>query len=602
MVKKVRTTPMATNTYSAGSVPVPAGPARPVKVRPTTPKEIESAKASQLYGRRARVRRAGFEAAGGRPGRADVLPDTPVGHGMSLNDFSAQGMMAHGVTPAHTLDVVRGTSMMADPNHVGTAQAGSGEKVPRTLAQGTPNINEPHRTADNVVPARRWEDLHPTEQKKALQRVTQFGTTPEKMHADLRDQVLSAHARSGRNGVAVPFSSRFYEGPSLQHEKIEQGADEVVAHPAFQATGLSRDHARAMVVTANAATSPNVKFQSGDRFPNHEAAMHSIRHALNGGSPEDVGRPEGVGGVYPLNLEKASHLAKQMLGGREVRDLQLPSGKPAFAPGEAPKTTDYNAAWTDPTGPDSRYVSDVHSTHSLMPHLSTTKAIVHELPDGSRVALHPFDKVPRGAKPLMETKTNSDTGKTTTKVKTSGSESEQYLAGNKAGLSALHDHIARNVAHELGLSHSVDNAGATHFTQATDWGEEQITRPDVHDRTEKTAYGRDPRVPAASHDIQMRTPASGEVVTQHPSFGDTTSPFRTTRHGESPSASRSEHFRTAAAPPLQSVQHEDEDHTWGMGDQKRHENTERKIRRQGPRMAERTAGVDPNYRAPAGQW
>lgn len=600
MASKVRVTPVS-NTYSASSVPVPAGPTRPVKVRPTTVKEKATAAAASLYGRRARVRRTAFEAAGGRPGRADVLPDTPIGHGMSLSDVSAQGMMAHGVSPAHTLDAVRGTSMMADPAHLGTEHAGSGEKVPRTVVQGTPDINAPHRTADNVVPARRWEDLHPTEQKRALARVAQYGSTPEKMHADLRDQVLSAHARAGRNGVATPYSSRFYEGPSLQHEKIEQGTDEVMAHPAFQATGLSREHARAMVVTANAATSPNVKFQAGERFPNHEAAMHSVRHALNGGHPADVGRPDGVGGVYPANLEKAAHLASQMLGGRQVRDLQLPSGAPAFHPGEAPKTTDYNAAWTDPTGPDSRYVSDVHSTHSLMPHLSTTKSIVHAMPDGTTAALHPHDKVPKGATPVMETKTNKDTGKVTTKAKTKGSESEQYLASDRVGLSALHDHIARKVAVELGLSHSVHNAGATHFLQATDWGEEQINRSDITDRTEKVAYGGDPRVAARGHDVQMRRPAGGEIVEQHPPAPNPgAGPFQMTRYGDSPSATRSDHFRAAAAAPV--AKKDEDDQSWGIGDQKRHENTVAKIRRQGPRLSERTAGVDPNARTAPGSW
>lgn len=588
MASKVRV-----NGYSASSVPVPAGPQRLPKVRPTTPKEIETARQASLQGRRTRVRRAGFDAAGGRPGRADVLPATPIGHGMSLSDVSAQGMMAHGVSPAHTLDAVRGTSMHADPHHIGTEHVGSGEKVPRTLAQGTPNINEPHQTADNVVPARRWEDLHPHEQKKALARVAQFGSSPEQMHADLRDQVLSAHARAGRNSVHTPFSSRFYEGPSLQHSKIEEGADEVMQHPAFQATGLSREHARAMVVTANAATSPNVKFQQGQSFPNHEAAMHSVRHALNGGAPEHVGRPEGVGGVYPANLEKAAHLATQMVHGRQVRDLQLTSGKAAFNPGEAPKTTDYNAAWTDPTGPDSRYVSDVHSTHSLMPHLSTAKAVVHELPDGSTVSLHPHDKVPKGAVPVMETKVDKATGKSKARIKTRGSESEDYLGGNKVGLSALHDHIARKVAVELGLSHSVHNAGATHFVQATDWGEEQINRPDVHDRTEALAYGGDPRVPARGHDIAIHTPAGGRVVAQHPQPIDPgVSPFRLTKHGESPSASRAAHFTAAAAAPV----HEDDDQTWGIGDQKRHENTVAKVRRRGGSLATRTEGVDPNAR------
>lgn len=588
MATKVRVTPPAvTNSYSDGSVPPPPGPPRPVKVRPTTEKEIAFAAQGARYQRKVRGRRQQFEEQGGRVGRADVLPDTPVGHGMSLADFGAQGMMAHGLSPAHTLDVVRGTHAMADPGHLGTEKEGSGEKIPRTVAQGTPDINEPHRTAENVVPARRWEDLHPSEQKKALARVAQFGSTPEKMQADLRDQVLSAHARAGRNGVSTPYSSRFYEGPSLQHEQIERGADEVMAHPAFQATGLTRDHARAMVSVANAATSPNTKFQQGDRFPNHEAAMHAIKHALNGGKPEDVGRPQGVGGVYPANMVKASHYAGQMLHGRQVRDLTRQSGEPAFDPKNAPKVTDYASAWVDPTGPDSRYVSDVHSTHSLMPHLSTAKSVYHRLPDGSEAALQPFDKVPKGAVPIY--RTDKETGKPTSKLKNGTSETENYLAGNPVGLSALHDHIARKVAVDLGLSHSVHNAGATHFLQATDWGEEQILRKDLTDRTEKIAYGGDPRLPAGGHDVQFHTPAGGEVVRQHPpTTRATVSPFAVVQHGDSPSATRSSHFAAGAAPAASA--HEDE--RWTIGDQKRHENTVAKRRRQGHSLP-----VNPQARA-----
>lgn len=575
---KVRAAPTVTNTYSAGSVPPPPGPTRPVKVRPTTDKELASAAQAKSYQRKVRGRRQQFEDQGGRPGRVDVLPSTPVGHGMSLSDFGAQGMMAHGLSPAHTLDVVRGTHAMADPGHLGTDQAGSGAKIPRTERQGTPDINEPHKTADNTVPARRWEDLHPTEQKRALQRVAQFGSSPEKMQADLRDQVLSAHARAGRNAVTTPYSSRFYEGPSLQHEQIEKGADEVMAHPAFQATGLGRDHARAMVAVANAATSPNTKFQQGERFPNHEAAMHSIHHALNGGTPETVGRPEGVGGVYPANLVKASHYATQMLHGRQTRDLTRQTGEPAFDPKNAPKVTDYASAWVDPTGPDSRYVSDVHSTHSLMPHLSTAKSIVHRLPDGSHVELHPFDKVPKGATPVY--RTDKETGEPTSRLKNGNSETENYLSGDKVGLSALHDHIARKVAVDLGLSHSVHNAGATHFLQATDWGEEQILRPDLHDRTERMAYGGDPRLPAGHHDVQFRTPAGGEVVHQRPAeVRPSASPFSVVQHGDSPSSTRSSHFADAVASSAPQKQEQDE--TWTIGMQKRHEATVAKRKRQG---------------------
>lgn len=566
------------NGYSKSSTAVPAGPIGTPKLRPTSrslaarvaagpelnpaggvsnvrtrvrttraASEADSRAVTQLPAVRAvekqqretTGRRADYEAAGGRAGRADVLPDRPVGHGMRLSQFGASAIAAR-TSPAHALDVVRGTSAMADPGHLRAAgdrgsdgMPGSGAKIPRTLSQGTPDINTPHDTAPNTIPARRWEDMHPAEQAKTLERVKQYGSTPAKMESDLTEQVLSAHARAGRNAEATPYSSRFYEGPSGPHAKIEEGADQVVAaHPE-----IPREHARAMVAVTNSATSPNVKFQQSGRFPNHEAAMHSLAHGLTGGDAAGVGRPEGVGGVYPANLEKASHFAKQMGNGAEVKDLKLQSGRRGFDPTHAPKTTDYVGAWSEPVGPDSRYVSDVHSTHSLMPHLSTAKSVFHKLADGSEVALHPHDKVPAGAKPVMQTKVNKETGKSKTVLKTAGSESEDYLAGDKVGLSALHDHIARKVATNLGLSHSVHNAGATHYTQATDWGEEQILRPDIIERTERTAYGRDERDP-------LRVPAGNERVSQTPT-PPSASPFHTTRYVP-PSDRRSKSFAGGA--------------------------------------------------------
>ena len=537
------------NGYSAGSTPVP-GAQRLPKLRPSSrslaaqvaagpvgdtkvarnavaaaAKALPEVKGAEAYQRGATKRREGYEASGGRANRVDAvhpnstsgMTDRSVGHGMTLSDLTAQGMMHAGASPAHVLDTVRGTSMMADPAHAGTSRAGSGEKVPRTLLQGTPNINQKHDTPENIVPGRRWEDLHPDEQAKTLERVKQYGTTPEKMESDLTAQVLSAHARSGRNGAATPYSAKFYEGPSSQRDKIEEGADEVMQHPAFQATGMGRDHARAMVAVANAATSPRAKFQSKDRFPNHEAAMHAVRSSLNGVSPELAGatKPQGLA-VFKTNIAKATHLTNQMLDGKKVNDLTLPTNKAgvankAFDPTNAPKTTDYSGAWIEPVSPDSRYVSDVHSTHSLVPHLSTEKSVVHSLPGGGQVSLHPHDKVPRGATPVMEAITDEDgkpmsnkDGTPRMKKKTASSESEEYLAGNKVGLSALHDHVARKVAVKLGLSHDVNNAGATHYLQASDWGEEQINRPDI-EQTEKLAYGRDARDP-------LRVPAGNERV------------------------------------------------------------------------------------------
>lgn len=566
---RVRVTPKV-NGYSAAPVPaagripkvrpplrtlariVQAGPTGTTKKageqHEAATKSLAEAQSDATYARGARARRRDFDASGGRPERLDELPATPIGHGMTLHDLSAQSMLRAGVSGAHTLDMVRGTHAMADPHHAGTELAGSGEKVPRTVAQGTPNINEPHETNPNVIPSRRWEDLHPAEQARALAIVHKYGSSPEQMESDLRAQVLSAHQRAARNGVATPWSARFYEGPSLQHTKIEEGADEVQR----ESPSIPRDHARAMVATVNAATSPNTKFQQGNRFPNHEAAMHALAHGMAGGEPEEVGRPEGVGGVYPANLEKAAHLARQMSMGVTTPDVKLQSGKTAFDPTHAPKTTDYLGAWVDPTGPDSRYVSDLHSTHSLMPHLSTAKALAHDMPDGTRVNVRPFDKVPKGAVQVTKEKDGKQV------PVTAYSESEQYLASDRSGLHALHDHIARKVATDLGLSHTVDNAGATHFLQASDWGEEQINRPDITDRTEKTAYGRDERLSHPGHDVRYRTPSSGGVVVEHPDkLGEqhVASPFHVLKYGDSPSSqprvdtpSRTAHFSDGATP------------------------------------------------------
>ena len=121
---------------------------------------------------------------------------------MRLSQFGASAIAAR-TSPVHALDVVRGTSAMADPGHLRAAgdrgsngQPGSGAKIPRTLSQGTPDINTPHDTAPNTIPARRWEDMRPAEQAKTLERVKQYGSTPAKME-DYKKQTPLA-----RNGIA----------------------------------------------------------------------------------------------------------------------------------------------------------------------------------------------------------------------------------------------------------------------------------------------------------------------------------------------------------------------------------------------------------------
>lgn len=560
------------------------------------------------------AKRAAYEAAGGHPLRADTAPATPVGHGMTAHDFSAQGMLGAGVAAPHVLDAVRGTSMHADPAHIGTTQAGSGAKVPRTITQGTPDINQPHEVNPNVNPGRRWEDMHPHEQARTLARVREYGSSPEKMQDDLRGQVLSANARGGRNAVATPFSSLFYEGPSPQHSKIEQGADEVVAHPGFPAA-LGRQHARAVVAVGNSDTSPNVKFQQKDKYPNHEVAMASVQHALGGGGYATAPTPKEIGqAAYPTNIAKAVHHTGQMMQGATLGNLWNPpsekTGKSsrAFDPTEAPKVTDYAGAWIDPTGPDSRYVSDVHSTHSHMPHLGTAKPVQHQHSGtGDTKWIVPGQKVPKGYEAQYHpAKEDPTTGKMLApKLKTGKSETEEYLAGDKVGLSALHDHIARKVATDLGLSHSVDNAGATHYLQATDWGEEQIKRKDITDRTEAKVYGGDSHIPARGHDIAFHTPANSQLV-------------------GTPSARRSEHFAAGASTPATPIHDMEpeapavatkakapkkdrfagyDEHATGRA-QERQERaidaistaTQRK-RTKGKSLAERTAGNDPNARS-----
>lgn len=433
---------------------------------------------------------------------------------------------------ATTLSAVMGHSaaygLMHRGTHVSDEQHRAG--LEQFLGPAVPDLNSPHHVPETVVPQRRWEDLHPHEQAKALAAAAKHGVTMASAKRDYGSQLDQAHNRAFGEGQASTYSSLFYSGPSEPHDRIDLSAGRNAQHPNAQPMKVSMRDVQSI---ANSITSPRNKFSlrkkghSETLFPNDEHANTAIQHVLNNPHmsaeeaaatvPNNTG-PSG-GGIHG-NIKRAAYAAHQLIyGGATPRTLMNPPGEKGnrsrvFGTASTEKTTAYASAWMQPDSPDAFLTTDVHTGHGFAAHLGTAKKLTKVI--------------------------DPETGKR----KLGKSEVETYIA-ETPHVHALHDYIARQVHAERGLSPSVNNARFIHRGQAAQWGEERVQRPDINE-THETAYPK----PTRAQQIGRALPA----------------------------------------------QDDEADRTWGMGDQKRHENTVAKRRRQGPRLSERTAGLDPNAR------
>lgn len=351
-----------------------------------------------------------------------------------------------------------------------------------------PDINAPHEVNPDVVGQRRWEDLHPNEQKSTLAAAARHGVTMASAKRDYSSQLEQSHVRANRAGQANPYSELFYSGPSRPRDVLTSSAMENARHPNWPA-GVDPHKVQAV---ANSITSPRNYFEregsgGGKIYPNDEHANTAIRHVLDMGPhstpqqaydsvPNNTG-PSG-GGIHG-NIKRAAYAAHQMIyGGRSTHELRNPltekqaekgqtKGNPSFGGPTQQKTTAYASAWMQPHDPDAFLTTDVHTAHGFAAHLSTAK---------------------------------DEGGK---------SQVEQYVE-KTPNVHAFHDHIARQVHHEMGFSPSPANTQYLHRGQAAQWGEERIQRADLTDATQEKAYPH--QGPTWRQPLDVSHLASGTLV------------------------------------------------------------------------------------------
>jgi hypothetical protein len=423
------------------------------KVQPLTPEESTKARGATRS-------RKKFEAT--NPERMATVADKPFG-------TSGKTGAQLGVSPK-TLYDLHGYHNQEPPSPHGLDQptlpgmASVAEARAHGTLSGAAKPSYQSKTLPDQAPSpAKWEDMHPEAQKRTLQGAAKFGVTPASMHRSFGAQLDQGHARAAEHGM-TPYASHFYSGddPSRPSEPIP--SKEVLNHPDYvppkdmQPKDVLLRSAKAndvdfgTQVVANAITSPKSKFRmerkgGGVTYPNDQAATFAIQAVHHGTAPADID-PSGHG-IVALhgNVRRAGYAVQQRDEGSHVSDLHNPPSKssPEGSTIFGPKTGPYNNSWTDTHGQSQMLVSDVHTGGGGMaPHLSHENAYQRDESGGAVLTAS-------GRK----------------RKEAAGSERENYLS--VPGIHALHDHVARNVMHERGLS-SLSGA------QATQWGEEQISR------------------------------------------------------------------------------------------------------------------------------
>lgn len=348
--------------------------------------------------------------------------------------------------------------------------------IPRGLGRDRRTGMPMHALPDLAPAPTKWEHMSEDEQNATLAGARAHGVTPESMGQAFGAQLDQGHLRGLRHGM-TPYASHFYSG----HDPSRQDASEEMT-PRGEPTEMqprarllrSAEHNEvpfSTQVLANAKTSPKAKFRQvmkGEvRYPNDEGANVAIQGVKAGQSNEQIEKPHDLN-VTNTNIRYAAHGARQHLAGTPLDEVRNPPSKtePEGSAPFGPKTGPYANSFIDPHGSSQFFVSDVHSGGAGMaPH------IPHEAP---------FKRDESGDFLL------SKTGK----KKRDSSQREDYLA--VPGIHALADHVARQEMAKRGLQ-------SLSGVQATQWGEEQVSRAEV-DRgarkvtlvSEKDAYRKEP--------------------------------------------------------------------------------------------------------------
>ena len=279
----------------------------------------------------------------------------------------------------------------------------------------------------DTVPVARWHHLSNGEKMATEAHAARFGVTRASAKAAFSANLDQAYSNS--NGA--PHARDFY-------------TDQSPHMPAGHIVAAAKESGRTVsaVATATAITSPQTEWgpTAEGHYPNIRAARQAAIHV---GPPSVLQHPTVSDdsskkiGTFTGNVRKAVVAVRQEdEQGVLARDLRgapsqaNPTGSGLFGGGGQQKTTAFRNALVDPEGPESSFVSDVHSGgRGMAPHLTPT--------DAGNYLKHP-------------------------------------------GIHQFHDHIAREVMQERGMQ-SINN------TQAAQWGQAQLDSDPKRVNTPKAA-------------------------------------------------------------------------------------------------------------------
>lgn len=380
-------------------------------------------------------------------------------------------------------------------------------KGARHYEQQIPGLENP----DAVPQHPRWEDLSDDERKKteralALQAGVDLDFMERSFGAQLDQSYLRAEKANEAKGIprsaAVPYSRDFYTeetGPGGEpgpRGVMSQGAKE---------TGLTLGQYAAV----SAITSPNAKFQQGDRFPNDETAKAVVHQArvqspIGAAMPRRRDDPSKQSEGRPSNARKAIDAVQQFDTGvpvsaavRRIEEVRTVKDKetgevvtpghqryiedesrrpPLLDPKSSPKVGPYHNSWLLDT-PD-YLVSDVHTAGGgLLPHLRHDKPVLTDASGAERIS------------------------KTGQKVRDK-SEREKVIE-RVPNFHVAADYVARQAISKRGLT-SIRQA------QASQWGEEGLVRKENDPKLSsmKTPDAAYSHVEAPTHE---QTPGQGRL-------------------------------------------------------------------------------------------
>jgi len=446
---------------AGGSVPAakPATAAKPKLTAAETRKKQAARKVTDEVTTQANFsRREGWEASPEGQARMTGVQDKGMGVGMSY--------MLRGYTEAKQSET----------------------NMPRAYDRQLPGMEDPLAAPT----PERWDDLDDKKRGDIERRVAlKSGATMGSMVKSMGAQIDQSYLRADKNTPAGASEVRPY-GQDFYHNEENPDSPRGVVAKSARELGIPYSVHAAM----NAFTSPQTKFQEGDRYPNNEAAMHVVRHMEAGGDASTVHRDanytdpttgeEKRHSGYPANFEKAGRAHDQWKAGVPMSDWKNESGSSMFGP----KTGPYHNSWLRGT-PDT-FVADVHSGGGgMIPHLGT-------------------------AKPLMLDSEGNP------KPNSSGSGFQREKSEREAGIETKGFHSMADEAHRRAMAQR--GLGSVRQTQATQWSEERIQRTEQDARF---AFPEDKAYPTPAP--KKVDPNQGSMFADEPAPAGPLAAGRTTR-------------------------------------------------------------------------